>query len=565
MSQQRTEEFGIIGPRTLIDFRPVVHDRKAPVSNTSSWRRTIHADPESSAMPRYLVLIGLNGCGLFASLGFAPAQIASADDPKPAAKSVARNTRLDETANEKARRDAAGLLTIEGTVVDESGKPVPKARVRLHAFEDRVPTALTDGQGRFRFLSVDLPTARYLSFVADNPKDGTKGYVTIFEEGTLGFPAPVQVVLRPPREFIVAVNDQKGDSVAGALVEVSAQLHSIDEGRTGPDGTIRFRLPADARVNQVIARKSGAGFDYWADRVDRNAGPAPLARELALTLNGARTVRVHAIDRQGRPVPGVNVVPWVITKQGQTNSVNLTIVRSQLERAETDSNGVATIDWLPVDLANAVTFLAHSYDVHLPKPPRLEPDPKDDVVDLEMQLLRATKISGTVRTAEDKPAVGIVLQAEGRGDTNHYFRDLARTNAEGAFEFLAYPEQSYLISVLDESWAAPSCTVVQLREDQPVGGLELRLNRGTVLRGVATAADGSVQADATVTLIQTAQLPAPARSPQLVRWARTDSEGRYHFRIGPGSYELYNTSHNARIPLTIDAQPEVVHDFRTDK
>src|SRR5262249_15826346 len=148
-------------------------------------------------------------------------------------------------------------------------------------------------------------------------------------------------------------------------------------------------------------------------------------------------------------------------KQGHTNSVNLTIIRSQLERAQTDSNGVATIDWLPVDLANAVTFLAHSYDVHLPKPPSLEPDVKDDAVDLEMQLLRATKISGTVRTAEDERAVGIVLQAEGRGDTNHYFRDLARTNAEGAFEFQAYPEQSYLISVLDENWAAPSRTITR--------------------------------------------------------------------------------------------------------
>jgi hypothetical protein len=216
-------------------------------------------------------------------------------------------------------------------------------------------------------------------------------------------------------------------------------------------------------------------------------------------------------------------------------------------------------------MAERVTFLANSKEVHLPSPPSLEPDPKGRVVDLEMQLLRATRISGTVYTSEDKPAAGIVLQAEGRGDTNHYFRDLARTNAEGAFEFQAYPEQSYLISVLDENWAAPSRTITRLGEDEPAGGLEFRLRRGTVLRGLATTADGSLQADATVTLVQSANLPAPAKHPQLVRWARTDSEGRYHFRIGPGTYELYSPAHNARIPLTIDAQPEVVHDFRADK
>jgi hypothetical protein len=55
---------------------------------------------------------------------------------------------------------------------------------------------------------------------------------------------------------------------------------------------------------------------------------------------------------------------------------------------------------------------------------------------------------------------------------------------------------------------------------------------------VATTADGRAQADATVTLVQTAQLAAAAKNPGLVRWARTDAEGRYHFRIGPGTYEL---------------------------
>src|SRR5262249_7334094 len=160
------------------------------------------------------------------------------------------------------------------------------------------------------------------------------------------------------------------------------------------------------------------------------AAPRPLPPELALTLNGARTARIHALDSLGRPVPGINVVPWVVSKQGQTNSANLSGFQSQLERTRTDSNGIATIDWMPVDLAHGVTFLAPSRDVHLPRSPTLDPASKDDVVDLEMQLLRVTKISGIVRTPDGKPAAGIVLQAEGRGDTNHYFRDLARTNAE---------------------------------------------------------------------------------------------------------------------------------------
>ncbi len=509
-------------------------------------------------------LIGLLCWGLFACPHFAQPTIGNAGDQNEAGKNAVQSTRQDEAASERAERDAAGLLTIEGTVVDEGGAPVSKARVRLHSYQHRVATSLSDSQGRFRFLSVDLPTYRYLTFVADNLKDRTKGYASIHEEGTLDLPAPVQIVLKPPRELVVVVSDRTGAPVVGALVEISALFHSIDEGRTGPDGTLRFRLPADAEIGTVIGLKSGAGFDYW-NRVDRNAGPRPLPAKLALTLNGARSVRVHAIDSLGRPVPGIDVVPWTVSKPGQTDYANLSGFESRLEGAQTDSNGIATIDWLPHDFAGSVTFLAKSKDFHLPRPPSLQSDPKDDVVDLEMNLLRMTGLSGTVRTADGKPAAGIVIQAEGRGDTNHYFRNLARTNAEGAFEFQAYPEQSYLISVLNENWTALSCTVAQLPEDQPVGGLEFRLNRGTVLRGVATSADGRVVADATVTLIQTAQLPAPAKNPELVRWAKTDSQGRYDFRIGPGTYELWSPGHKRRIPLTIESQREVVQDFRADE
>jgi len=65
-----------------------------------------------------------------------------------------------------------------------------------------------------------------------------------------------------------------------------------------------------------------------------------------------------------------------------------------------------------------------------------------------------------------------------------------------------------------------------------------------------------------VTLIQTAQLAAPAKSPDLVRWADTDREGRYHFRVGPGTYEIWGPNQMPRIPLKIDSEREVVRDFR---
>ena len=112
--------------------------------------------------------------------------------------------------------DKPDLLTIEGTVVDENGAPVPKTRVRLYTYAlmGAVPTTLADDQGRFRF-SADLATTRYLTFVADSLKDGKKAYASIMEEGTLGLSAPIKLVLKPPRVLNVEkVRDQEGEPIA---------------------------------------------------------------------------------------------------------------------------------------------------------------------------------------------------------------------------------------------------------------------------------------------------------------------------------------------------------------
>lgn len=459
--------------------------------------------------------------------------------------------------------DEPGLLTIEGTVVDENGAAAPKTRVRLYTYslKGAVPTSLADAEGRFRF-SVDLATARYLLFVADSLKDGKKAYMSIQEEGTLGLPTPLKLVLKPPRVLSVEVRDQQGKPVADAHVEASALMTSIANGLTESDGTVRFTVPADARVDSVFALKSGHGFDYWSDRMQPAAPAHDLPEKLDLTLNGARRVRVRAIDNEGLPVARITVRPWTITKQGRAHYANLSGgFMSRHVTSETDARGIATLDWIPVDFANRVTFLTGSREFHLPETPFVTNDMQDDV-ELTMKLLRTTEISGTVLAEDGTPAPGIVVQAEGRGNT-HYFRNLARTNAAGRFKFDAYPEQAYLVAVLDENWGASSKVIERIAEGQPVNDIELRLNRGTVVRGVVTGADGGIRANVTVTLVQKAQAAGPVPLiAELVRWANTDSEGRYHFRVGSGTFELMDPEHAQNILLKVESQPEVIRDFR---
>lgn len=493
--------------------------------------------PDSFRFLRRMRIVGLFLWGLVSSIQPVHAEDPAVPDPK------------------RTAADKPDLLAIEGTVVDESGAPVPKTRVRLYTYAlmGAVPTTLADDQGRFRF-SAELATTRYLTFVADSLKDGKKAYISIAEEGTLGLPTPIKLVLKPPRVLNVEVRDSEGKPISDAYIEVLDSMDSIATGLTESDGSLRLTLPADAKVRSVFALKSGRGFDYWIERVQPAAPVQGLPEKLDLTLNGARRVRVHAIDGDGQPVSGISVRPWTIRKQGRMSYVNLSAGFTSRSSAEaTDEKGIATLDWIPVDFIDRISFLSASRDFYLAEPPEITNDIKDDV-EVTMTLQATTEISGTVLTEDGTPASGIVVQAEGRGQ-RLYFRGLARTNAKGQFRFKAYPDQAYLVAVLDENWAASSQTIPKLEEGQPVSGVDLRLGQGTVVRGVVTDEAGQVRKNGTVTLVQTAQ------TMDLVRWAHTDSEGRYHFRVGSGTFELMGPEHKQRVMLKIESQPEVIQNF----
>ena len=74
----------------------------------------------------------------------------------------------------------------------------------------------------------------------------------------------------------------------------------------------------------------GPGFDYAEygpiDEQGRSQGgarPAEFPRRSRLTLDGARTARIKAVDRDGKPLAGVGFVPWLLQKDGRRSQVNL--------------------------------------------------------------------------------------------------------------------------------------------------------------------------------------------------------------------------------------------------
>src|SRR5262249_34444552 len=146
--------------------------------------------------------------------------------------------------------------------------------------------------------------------------------------------------------------------------------------------------------------------------------------------------------------------------------------------ARTDRDGIAVFDWIPHDLHQTVTALQTNEAYSLPDAPHF--DPAKPAMPLLARLFKNVAISGKVTLPKGKPAAGILLQVEGRGNTNHYYRNVVRTKADGTYSLLVYPNQSYLIAITDNQWAAPSIQGVIVREDEPRKDLDFRLGRGTL-------------------------------------------------------------------------------------
>ena len=73
-------------------------------------------------------------------------------------------------------------------------------------------------------------------------------------------------------------------------------------------------------------------------------------------------------------------------------------------------------------------------------------------------------MSGSVRFPDGRPAGGLLIRAEGGPRSGRSINLAARTLADGSYVLDAPSESSYIVTVVDETWAAPSLTNVIVRE-----------------------------------------------------------------------------------------------------
>ncbi len=481
--------------------------------------------------------------------------LAVADESPPIPKGAAKT---DSSPPKKIPAEALdpSKARIEGVVVDESSGPVAGASVRVMNNE-RLTTA-TRADGTFR-LVLDRPSCRYVSLLA-SVETGARQGVHAIAESPIGAVVSCRIIVKPSRALTVQTRDSRGKPVPQAAVGVFDVNLGLLTAETDATGIATLRVPVDAKIASVVAFKPGAGFDYLENYRSWPGGAVlPLPSLVKLKLAGAQAIRVTATDSSGKPLPGINLIPWSIHKKGKIAYVNLSGAASlKYALGRTDQHGVATFAWIPGDLQRGVTFLVRSEEYHLPNVPHFEPSQPD--VPLTARLLRNVPVSGRVVLPDGKPAAGILIQAEGSGATTMYCRTLARTAADGSYRLQVYPDQSYIVAVTDDTWAAPSYTGVGVQEGLPRDDLHFQLTKGTLIRGWVTIGKAKKPGiDQTVTLFQNG-----TRQESLVRWAGTDKEGGYLFRVGPGDYELRGPGTESD-KIKVQAQQTIAKDFHIDR
>jgi RNA polymerase sigma factor (sigma-70 family) len=455
-------------------------------------------------------------------------------------------------------------LVVSGTVVDERGAPVSGATIKAKADPYRTIEVQSDSRGNFELRVPDWPL--YAPLLAHDAS-GCRG---ICKLGANSPRTGLQIKLRAARDVKVKVVDARGADVPNCCIELMLDdLSTSFSGITGGDGKTLLQYPAEARAALVIAYKGGVGFDYVSTLIARHEQDRkPLPDAVSLKLNGARTVRVQALDRAKRPVQGVSIYPWYVEKPGMLEDANLSGCEPLY--AKTDAQGVAVFDWLPVQFVNAISFLSLSPDYSYTEQVSIKLG--SPVAELTTTLLRKTKISGRATWPDGRAAAGILIEASGAGSAVHNGHRRARTRADGGYEMIVNSEEAYIVTVVDERWAAPSHVRVVVRENQPVRDIDFKLSEGTILRGTVTVGPKKLLSPDQYLSVRMSggQIPNEIRAPGdedgheilFHRTCMTDAAGRYRCCLGPGAYQLdLNGVIGEPKSVSVVQQREIVQDF----
>ena len=463
---------------------------------------------------------------------------------------------------------------VEGIAVDSEGKPLAGVEVRSGTRALK-KTTVSGPDGRFR-LAIDtnlFGTPRLLGESQDHSLVGFSDRRTppmSRAEARAKRNEPVRIVLKPARTVRVNVATSDGKPAAGVTIQaaVDRMINFVDS-ETGQDGQAALRIPRDADIQWVAARKDDLGFDYYENYRTSPFERLPrLPETIDLRLHKPSHVHIRTIDLGNQPVAGVSVSPQSVRLHGKISSIP--IARFPAVSQTSDAGGACDFAWLPADATEPITFHASIAPVAvvggimrlgytIENQPQWNPEQPN--IPVTFHLLKNAEVSGTVHFHDGKPAAGISVQITSGGPGTI----VNKTDADGRYRLPAEPRKSNIVAVSDPNWAAASHTGVRLDNGQTRDHLDFVLTHGTRIHGRITLGTGRGM----VTLIELGDRPAEGAANSSpgegyrALWANVDEKGNFEFRVGPGRYILRmfgSKPGEGEVEIKVTDQPELVYD-----
>lgn len=528
---------------------------------------------------RRIVAVLILGSVASAATLSAPAPARAVEADEKAAKSAGQDTANSPPLDASPHRP---VVRIAGRVVDEAGRPAPGATVEAGAYHNQI-RAVAGDDGAFT-LDVGRDPPRRIIATTD---DGRQAYH--FSRDYRRASPPIELTLRPPREIEVRVVDAEGAPVSGAAVSAvlyfDQQLAKVTSDATGK---ALLRVPADAPLAHLLAKKDGAGFDYLTfarpdqplPEVVQPQAPLPSDSQgpFTLTLNGVRSTAVRVVDEAGRPLSNVNVR---LNALSLPRKPPLNLHGIDDFDTITGDDGRTSFPALPKDSGSPLAIGATSAKMAWLESSVANAGDGGGAVEITITMTPRIELAGQVTLPNGRPAPGAEVTFTGAGSGRGVVAESLLTDAEGNFSFFGLPDYYYLVVASLGSRVSAAVTRVA-RRARTVDRMNLTLQDGTRLHGrIAIGPRDRSLAHTLTALCQDpdiahADLPEADRlalpnsttgivQPRLMRYAFTDADGNYEFLVGPGHYQLIAPAQADSPKFVIAGEREMEIDLHSER
>lgn len=409
---------------------------------------------------------------------------------------------LNQTPNSLRESEAKLVMTapgvLEGTVVDESNKPVAGAETYvLAAFDDQSQrgvlswnavfgrqarnlfSARTDSAGRFRIEN--FPSNAVAMLAAETAgkisRPSEEAAQDLESAGYRAGQTDIKLQLEPAGrvEGRITAGENNHPIASAQLMLVPDSAHGFMSGRapekSGNDGTFGFSQVLAGSYNVRASFETNNDFGWVAEPVLVTVKTGETVRGVQIKAVRGTLLEVTVLSQAGRkPQSGVHVTAM----DGESPFPGLT-----------DESGVARLSVLPGEyqvsaFRRPFSSGQASVTVEAGKTNRVEVELSDSPVGF---VVGATeKLSGLVQMPDGKPAAGsfVRLVSTGQGDRQ------VRTDANGKFELTWNPRQfegqtDMIPCILARDPERNLAAVLEI--DQNATNLVLRLAPGLTLAG----------------------------------------------------------------------------------